>query len=170
MLWKVWHEASQEGNTIFCWFLSTLNSTLHACPRLRRRKLTPPSNSSHMVMQPHPLLHGNKDDLDDSDHLSSQSVLTTVHCTALYASSICAIQTSVVCIWMVHTQLECTPDEAYPPLFRSCPRIVPAGKFCLKLIVPAAWQCAGTYKYKIQNTSQNFPLHSIIMSTCWISQ
>ena len=28
------------------------------------------------------LIAGNKDDLDDSDHLSSRSVLT--HCTALY--------------------------------------------------------------------------------------
>ena len=38
---------------------------------------------------------GNEDDLDDSDHLSSWSVL--MHCTALYVPSICAVQRHQSC-------------------------------------------------------------------------
>ena len=52
-------------------------------------------------LRSHTLIAGNEDNLDDSDRLSSRTVLT--HFTALYVPSICAVQRrQVVCISMVH--------------------------------------------------------------------
>ena len=74
---------------------------------------------------------GNEDNLDNSDHLSSQSVLshTLLHCTYLV----------VVLYKDVHfdgtrTRLECTQDLAEVNWTR--PRTVPAGKYGRMLIVP----------------------------------
>ena len=69
---------------------------------LELKKITPLSNSSCTVTQPH-LIAGNEDDLDNSDRLSSWSVL--MHCTALYIPSICAIHFDSACTTGAHARL-----------------------------------------------------------------
>ena len=68
-------------------------------------------------MQPHSVLA--EDDMDNSDHLSSQSVL--MHCTALYA--LLAMRTTqITCLASLysHTVLHCMYTKGYLKLVAVC--------------------------------------------------
>ena len=130
---RVWNSFITWEDYRILWFLPALELTPHVSTCLSWRKLTPPSNSFHMVMQPHSLV------ATRMTWTSQIDCLAGLHCTALYVPSIYAVQRHQSCAFRWHmcatwsacrTRLKLIELTLvlFPP---------PAGKYGLKLIVPA---------------------------------
>ena len=96
------------------------------------RQLTPPSNSSHMVMQSHSLLATRTTWMTQITSLASLCSRTVLHC--VYVAFVAYKDVSHVhfndtCATGAHARLGWKVRWTRP-------RFVPAGKYCLKLIVP----------------------------------
>ena len=84
--------------TVFSWFLPALKLTPHASANLSWRKLSLTQTVPTLLAAT--LIMGNEDKLDDSDRLSSWSVL---HCK--YVPSICVIQRRQLFAFRWHTHM-----------------------------------------------------------------
>ena len=123
-----WSVCKESGNetvvhsvyTVFPWFLPTLKLTSHASTRLSWRKLSPPSNSFHMITQPHSLLATRMTWTTQIACLASLYSHTVLHCTYLVfvpnkRCQSCAFQ------WCTHDW-----STRWTGLKLICPRFVPA--------------------------------------------